>query len=228
MSEKMRIQKYLSQQGVLSRREAEAYILQGWIKLNGQVVREMGVQMDPSKDKVEVVKPGGSLKGKKTLAFNKPRGLATEDIPAFSPQFSGLNAVGRLDKESEGLILLSNDGPVTKAVTGDKHLIEKEYEVGVQEDIPLGKIRRMEEGIVLEDGMTMPAKAERLSSHSFSLIIKEGRRHQIRRMCDALHMTVVSLRRVRIGSIKIGKLKPGESRQLKETEADSLKKALRN
>ncbi len=224
----MRIQKYLSQQGILSRREAEAYILQGWIKLNGQVVREMGVQIDPAKDKVEVVKPGGALKGKKTLAFNKPRGLATEDIPGYSAQFSGLNAVGRLDKESEGLILLSNDGPVTKAVTGDAHLTEKEYEVGVQEDIPLGKIRRMEEGIVLEDGMTMPAKAERLSSHSFSLIIKEGRRHQIRRMCDALHMTVVSLRRVRIGSIKIGKLKPGESRLLTEKESESLKKTLRN
>lgn len=224
---KMRIQKYLSQQGILSRREAEAYIQHGWIKLNGQVVQEMGVQIDPSKDKVEVVKPGGSLKGKKTLAFNKPRGLATEDIPTFSPQFSGLNAVGRLDKESEGLILLSNDGPVTKAVTGDKHLTEKEYEVGVQEDVQLGKIRRMEEGIVLEDGMTMPAKAERLSAHSFSLILKEGRRHQIRRMCDALRLTVVSLRRVRIGSIKIGKLKPGEFRTLTESEANSLKQAIR-
>ncbi len=223
----MRIQKYLSQQGILSRREAEAYIRQGWIKLNGKVVREMGVQVDPSKDKVEVVKPGGSLKGKKTLAFNKPRGLATEEIPAFSPQFSGLNAVGRLDKESEGLILLSNDGPVTKAVTGDEHLTEKEYEVGVQEDIQLGKIRRMEEGVVLEDGMTMPAKAERLSAHSFSLIIREGRRHQIRRMCDALRLTVVSLRRVRIGSVKIGKLKAGESRSLTERELSELKEALR-
>src|SRR3989344_3329216 len=194
----MRIQKYLSEQGICSRREAEDFIRRGLVRLNGKVVREMGVQMDSAKDKVEVIGAAGAVK-KRTLAFHKPRGMTTEEITGFLPEFKDLNAVGRLDKESEGLILLSNDGPVTKAVTGDEHLTEKEYEVGVQEDIQLGKIRRMEEGIVLEDGMTMPAKAERLSAHSFSLVIKEGRRHQIRRMCDALRLTVVSLRRVRIG-----------------------------
>ncbi len=223
----MRIQKYLSQEGICSRREAEAYIAHGWIKLNGKTVTEMGVQIDPEKDRVEVIKPGGPAAGKKTLAFNKPRGMTTEEIPHFSPQFSGLNAVGRLDKESEGLILVSNDGLVTKAVTGDEHLVEKEYEVTTQEDVPPGKLRRMEEGIVLEDGMTMPAKAEKLSGHSFSLIIKEGRKHQIRRMCDAVRLTVVNLKRVRIGNVKLGSLKEAESRPLTGKEVEGLKKHAR-
>ncbi len=227
MAEKMRIQKYLSQQGILSRREAEAYILHGWIKLNGKTVTEMGVQIDPEKDKVEVVKSGGTHKGKKTIAFHKPRGMTTEEIPHFNPAFAGLNAVGRLDKESEGLILLSNDGIVTKAVTSDKHLVEKEYQITVQEDVPPGKLRKMEQGIVLEDGMTMPAKAEKVSAHSFDLIIKEGRRHQIRRMCDAMHLTVVKLKRVRVGSIRLGKLEAAQYRQLSDKEVESLKQNVR-
>lgn len=222
----MRIQKYLSQQGILSRREAEEFIRLGWIRLNGKVVTEMGVQIDPEKDKVEVLK-GGSFKGKKTLAFHKPRGMTTEEIPAFKAEFHGLNAVGRLDKESEGLILLSNDGIVTKAVTGADHLVEKEYIVSTQEDVSEGKIKKFEQGIVLEDGMTMPATAEKLGSHSFSLIIREGRRHQIRRMCDAVFLTVVQLKRIRVGNIKLGSLKEGESRPLSEKEVTALKNSAR-
>ncbi len=220
--EKMRIQKYLSQEGILSRREAEDYIRRGLIKLNGKVVREMGVRIDPTKDKVEVFgnKTGA---GKRTLAFNKPRGLKTEDIIGFLPEFEGLNCVGRLDRESEGLILLSNDGIVTKTVTGNEHLVEKEYEISTQENVMNVQMRKMSEGVKLEDSMTLPAKAEKVSAHAFDLTLKEGRKHQIRRMAAAVNLTVVKLKRVRVGNITLSGIPPGKYRLLSPAEVLKLK-----
>ena len=228
----MRIQKYLSQQKILSRREAEDYIRKGLIKLNGKIVTEMGVQIDPEKDKIEVLRaPAAKVAAKLTVAVNKPRGIVSskmetegETIFQLLPQFKYLNAVGRLDKESEGLILLSNDGTVTAAVTGAEHLVEKEYEVTVQEDIAPGKLKKMAEGVRLDDGVTLPAETELISQHKFKIILKEGRKHQIRRMADALHLTVVNLKRVRVGNIRLGKLKPGEFRALDKNEVEELKK----
>lgn len=226
----MRIQKYLSQQGILSRREAEKAIREGKIKLNGKIVREMGVQIDPAKDKVEVV---GLEKGEEkiTVAVYKPRGVVSSVNPAEGrtiheafPQFKHLNAVGRLDKESEGLLLLSNDGLVTKAVTGEAHEIEKEYEVTVREDVIPAQLKRMEEGIMLDGEKTLPAKAKKLDKHLFSLILTEGRTHQIRRMADAVHLTIERLVRVRIGTITLKGLTVGGSRALSAKEVAALKK----
>ena len=226
VSNGMRIQKYMSQEGMCSRREAEYFISRGLVKLNGKVVTEMGIQIDPAKDKVELLRQK-ALSNKQTLAFHKPRGMTTEEITSFKPEFKILSPVGRLDKESEGLILLTNDGLVTKSVTSDKHLVEKEYEVTVQEDVNPGKMRKMEAGIRLEDGMTMPAKAERLSVHSFSLIIKEGRKHQIRRMADALHLTVVKLKRVRVGNISVKGIPEAGYRILNAKEVEILRNSSR-
>lgn len=227
----MRIQKYLSQQKILSRREAEEYIRKGLIRLNGAIVKEMGVQMDPERDCVEVLRSTKNTVGAKiTVAVNKPRGIVSskmetegETIFQILPQFAHLNTVGRLDKESEGLILLSNDGTVTNAVTGDKHLVEKEYEVSVRESVTQGKLRKMAAGLNLEDGPTLPAIAEQISPNSFALILKEGRKHQIRRMCAVLQLTVTHLKRIRIGNIYLGKLRSGEYRALTEKEIDELK-----
>jgi len=227
----MRIQKYLSQQKILSRRETEDYIRRGLIKLNGKIVREMGVQIDPTKDKVEVLRaPQNTASEKITVAVNKPRGIVSskmetegETIFQLLPQFSHLNTVGRLDKESEGLILLSNDGTVTSAVTGDEHKIEKEYEISVREKISPGKLQKMSSGIMLEDGMSLPAKTKMLGSNSFILILKEGRNHQIRRMTNAVYLTIANLRRTRVGNIRLGNLKPGQSRRLTTDEIKKLK-----
>ena len=177
----MRIQKYLSQQKILSRREAEDYIRKGLIKLNGKIVTEMGVRIDPKKDKIEVLRaPAAKVAAKLTVAVNKPRGIVSSKMEAegetifqLLPQFNHLNAVGRLDKESEGLILLSNDGTVTAAVTGAEHLVEKEYEVTVQEDIAPGKLKKMAGGVRLDDGMTLPAQTELISPHKFKIILKD-------------------------------------------------------
>ncbi|MEK7640554.1 MAG: pseudouridine synthase [Patescibacteria group bacterium] len=228
----MRIQKYLSQQKILSRREAEQALVEGKIKVNGKVVKELGTQIDPGKDKVVVALPKGNS-GKITIAINKPRNIVCsknneegETIFELFPQFNTLNTVGRLDKDSEGLILLSNDGVVTALITGRDHLIEKEYEVETREKVGKWHIRHLEQGIKLEDGMTLPAKAALISDHKFSLILKEGRKHQIRRMANALQLTIGNLKRVRIGNIKLGNLKVGASRTLTAQELADLKQSI--
>ena len=227
----MRIQKYLSQQKILSRRETEDYIRKGLIKVNGKIIQEMGVQIDPVKDKVEILQIGKADKERVTAAIYKPRGIVSsrnkkegKTVFEIFPQFKNLNVVGRLDKESEGLLLLSNDGIVTSAVTGSDHLIEKEYQVTVQENVGLNKLKKMEEGIKIDGRMTLPAKTELLNSHNFLVILKEGRKHQIRRMCAALNLTVTSLKRLRVGNINLKGISFGSYRILSPKEAENLKK----
>jgi pseudouridine synthase len=229
----MRIQKYISEQGIASRREAEELIRQGRVKLNGAVVTEMGVKIDPLKDKVEVAGAVKAGVGERiTVLVYKPRGVTcsrnrAEGKSVFDvfSKFANLNAVGRLDKESEGLLLLSNDGLVTKAVTGEEHLVEKEYEVAVREDVLPWQIEAMERGIELDGRKTLPARAEKLDCHTFRLAIREGRHHQIRRMADALRLTIERLVRIRIGSIEIGELAAGQARILGSREVKALKGA---
>lgn len=234
-TKKIRIQKHLSEVGIASRRKAEELILAGQVSVNGKVVRELGTQIDPKKDKVEVSQKGkNTLSKSETVIVHKPRDITSsrkqdegKTIYDLLPQFSHLDIVGRLDKASEGLLLLSNDGVVAKAITGDKHLTEKEYVVTVRENISPNKIEAMERGIKLEDGMTLPAKAKLLGENQFSIVLREGRKHQIRRMCDYLKLTVTKLKRVRIGEIRLSNLKSGEFRILKNNEVESLKKVLR-
>lgn len=228
----MRIQKYLSQEGILSRRETEDYIRKGLILCNGKIVKELGFKIDPEKDKIEILSNAkNKIEQKITVAINKPRGIVSsksrsegETVFDIFPKFSNLNTVGRLDKESEGMLLLSNDGVITSAVTGDEHKIEKEYEIFTQEKISPWKIKQMETGIKLEDGITLPAKVKILSPNVFRIILKEGRKHQIRRMADAVNLTIVKLKRLRIGNISLGSLKPGNSRVLSKIEVEKLKK----
>jgi pseudouridine synthase len=223
----MRLQKYFSEQKILSRRETEEYILRGKIKVNGEIVKDLGRQVDPNKDAIEIV---GQMDTKTTIAINKPRGISSSKIRSegknifdLFPQFANLNAIGRLDKESEGLILISNDGPLTNLITGKDHEIEKEYVIEVQERITQTKMKALSQGVVLEDGPTLPAKAKLLGDHKFSLIIKEGRRHQIRRMCDKIGLTVRRLRRIRIGNMRLGNLSVGGFRIITGDEIKKLK-----
>ncbi len=227
----MRIQKYMSEQGLASRREAERLIKRGLVSVNGAVVREMGVQINPSKDKVEVLPfAQKELSAKRTIVLYKPRDISSSRIRAegksvydLFPKFSGLDVVGRLDKASEGLLMMSDDGVVAKAVTGVAHSVEKEYEVAVREDVNAGRLKMLEPGIQLEDGVTLPAKTHFINKHLFRIVLREGRKHQIRRMCEFLHLTVVYLKRLRIGPIVLGNLKPGEFRALAPEETAQLK-----
>jgi pseudouridine synthase len=232
----VRVQKYLSDKGVCSRREAEELIRRGLVSVNGKILREMGVKVNPDKDKVEIIssRKGGSEE-KESVIIYKPRGIISSRIQSegktiyeLFPQFLKLNIIGRLDKESEGLLLLSNDGVVARAVTGKEHNVEKEYEVKVQEKINPSRMARIfQEGVELEDGKTLPAKVKVLSENSFRIIIREGRNHQIRRMCEHIRLTAVKLKRLRIGNITLGKLKSGEWRRLEEDEIKKLKMSFR-
>jgi len=224
----MRIQKYLSLEGIASRREAEKLIKDGLVSLNGKVVTMMGVQIDPSKDKVTV--RGDISQKKTTIIIYKPRGVVSSRIKRegktiydILPQFEDLDIIGRLDKESEGLLMLSDDGVIAKAVTGDAHKTEKEYIVSVQDNIIPVKLRKLEKGVVLEDGPTLPCSITNISKRTFNIVIHEGRKHQIRRMCERINLTVTGLKRIRIGPIVLGQLVSGEFRKLSVQETTSLK-----
>lgn len=228
---KMRIQKYLSQQKILSRRETEDYIREGLIVCNGQIVRDLGRQIDPEKDKIEILAPTKNKINKKiTIAVNKPRGIVCsknksegKTIFELFPEFENLNAVGRLDKESEGLILLSNDGVITSVITGSDHKIGKEYEVAVQEDLNKIKMNILEKGVMIDGKITLPAKIKIMGDHVFNIILKEGRKHQIRRMADVVKLTILKLKRIRIGNISLKDIKVGSYRMLSATEINKLK-----
>jgi len=223
----MRVQKYLSEQGILSRRKAEEYIRAGKILINGKPA-EIGAQIDPALDKVEIA---GGEENFEAILINKPREIVSSRIKKegktifeLFPQFSHLNVAGRLDKESEGLLVLTNDGVLAKKLTGAEHSVEKEYRVSVRENVIPGALKRLERGVRLSDGMTLPAKVKKTGTREFSIILKEGRKHQIRRMADAINLTVTRLVRTRIGNLVIGNMKAGASRGLSPKEIESLKK----
>lgn len=227
----MRIQKYCSEKGLCSRREAEDYIKRGYVKVNGKVVREMGVQIDPEKDKIQLEIPKRIIEKQEkiTVLCYKPRGYTCtkshEEGPSIFdlfPAWSKLNTVGRLDKESEGIILLSNDGRVTKAVTGKDHNIEKEYEVDVREEISQDKLNMLSRGVLIDDIKTLPCVTKLVGTHKFRITLREGRKHQIRRMADVVQWTVTKLKRVRIGALTGRGLEPGTGRILNEREVSEI------
>jgi 23S rRNA pseudouridine2604 synthase len=147
------------------------------------------------------------------------------DIVTEFPKLAHLSPIGRLDKESEGLILLSNDGTLARALTSENSHVEKEYLVTVRENINPDDMEIMSRGILLDDVMTKPTVAEQVDDHSFTIILKEGRKHQIRRMCDACRLTVTSLVRIRIGHLKIEKMKTGSFKPVSPRDIELLKKA---
>jgi 23S rRNA pseudouridine2604 synthase len=228
------IQKYLAEQGIVSRREGERLVHEGKVLVNG-VRATNGQHIDPTTDTVELDKEHAEQKI--TIAVHKPRGIVCSRNPLegktiyqLLPQFENLHVVGRLDKESEGLLLLTNDGLVSRKVTGEDHTVEKEYVVTVRERLFQGLMERMQNGIIFDGEQTLPCiatinpesldkdaqpvtyKGQTFVPQTFTIVLKQGRKHQIRRMCEACKLTVVSLKRVRIGHVKIEKLEVGKYR----------------
>lgn len=226
----IRIEKYLSEKGIMSRREAKRFIESGDIKVNGKIPQP-GDKIDPKKDSLSYSNKVKKIMGEKlTVLVYKPRGILSskdtdsgKNIFDVFTQFKDLNTVGRLDKESEGLILLSNDGMITKAITGKDHLIEKEYTVTVRENITPSMIKKMSKGMKLEDGWTLPASAQKISNHVFNITLREGRKHQIRRMANACKLTVESLKRIRIHTITAPRMLPGNFKKLTPEQIEDLK-----
>lgn len=225
-----RLERAIAHKGLASRREAKALILSGNVKVNGKIVKETGFGIDPDKDVISI--KDSTVENKEAILVYKPRGIETsktsplnKDIHDRLPALSHLSPIGRLDKDSEGLIILSNDGSLTRALTKENSTIEKEYLVFVREQVEPSALTKMSEGIVLDKVKTKTAKTKKVSKNSFTIVLTEGRRHQIRRMCDACHLTIESLIRIRIGHLKLGAMKPGFVKRIPTKDIELLKKA---
>jgi len=225
-----RLQKYLSSAGFCSRRKGEEYIKDGLVKVNGIIVTELGTKVDPQKDRIKV---NGKLvkasQEKVYIALNKPRDYVTScdhpgekivlDLVDISER---IYPVGRLDKDSTGLLLLTNDGRLHHRLSHPSFNHEKEYEVTVASHITDGALRSLEKGIPMMGTKTRPAKIKRISSKRFRIILKEGKNRQIRRMVSKIGSRIDGLKRIRISNIKLGKLSEGSWRYLGEKEKEGL------
>ena len=231
-----RLQKIISAAGITSRRASEAMILAGQVAVNGIVVTELGSKADPSTDVITV--DGKTLRisaQRLYILLNKPPGYITalkdgqgrplvtdllKDVP------DRVYPVGRLDYNTEGLLLLTNEGEWANLLMHPRNEIEKEYHVRVRGKVIDQQLKRMAEGVELEDGKTAPAVVNLVKSGEqndwISVAIHEGRNRQVRRMCEAVSLSVVRLKRIRYGTLDLGTIRSGHFRYLTETEVRQL------
>lgn len=212
----VRLNKYLADQGILSRRKIDRLIEEKKIHLNDRVAT-LGEQVKTG-DSVFI---NEDLEDKKYFLYNKPRGETTT--------FKILNGIryehiGRLDKESEGLLMYTNDFSIMHPILNPENAYEREYLVQVKESVTPRVKTILERGIYTEEGTYAPAKRVTLEAnkHTIDIILTEGKKHEIRRMLNALHLTILSLKRVRFLFLHLGKLKPGEFRELTDIEKTKL------
>jgi 23S rRNA pseudouridine2604 synthase len=228
----MRLNKFISEHGVCSRREADAWIAAGRVTVNGSAGR-LGTQVGAG-DEVRVDgKPLPERRKAVYLALNKPRGVTctTErDVPGNIVDFIGhrerIFPIGRLDKDSEGLILLTNDGDIVNEILRVEHGHEKEYEVTVERPVTPAFLQMMAAGVRIGAEKTRPCTVVRTGPASFRMILTQGLNRQIRRMCSALGWRVQALKRVRIMHIRLGTLPTGRWRDLTEAEIRPLYSAM--
>ena len=236
----MRLQKYLANSGVASRRKCEELITQGRVRVNGQIAK-LGMSLNEECDIVELDGKAVPRREKTVvIMLNKPCGVISS---ASDPEGRrtvndivkdvGVRVynVGRLDINSEGLLLMTNDGDLAYRLTHPKHMVEKTYLVLCNGLVTVEEARKLETGILLEDGMTAPAKVERLvhvddNRSKFFITIHEGKNRQVRRMVSAIGHDTLRLRRIRIGFLTLGTLRTGEWRYLSDIEISKLKEEL--
>ena len=235
MSE-IRLNKFIAEAGVTSRRGADELIAQGRVSINGRQVRDLGTKVDTETSEVsidgETIKP---ITSKAYIALYKPRGvLSTMFDPEGRPSLEDfidirrerLHHVGRLDKDSEGLILLTNDGELTFRATHPSYGLEKTYIVEFEGELPQGIEAILTSGVELEDGIARVLRFRHLSPQWIELTIHEGRYHIIRRLLEAVGVKVLRLIRTKFGPISLGETPEGRWRNLNTTELTNLQKAL--
>ncbi|MFH1387304.1 MAG: pseudouridine synthase [bacterium] len=228
----IRLQKYLADCGVASRRGVEDLIVEGRVTVNGVGGLELGVKIDPGKDEIEVDGKKISQPEKKIyLKLNKPAGYVSTcksqkgeetilDLVSDLPY--RLYPVGRLDKDSEGLMILTNDGDLANELTHPRYEHEKEYEVNVQFPMTNDQLRKLKTGVITEEGKTLPARVYPCGDRYFRIVLKEGKKRQIRLMVEAVGNRVVRLQRIRIANIKLGNLPLGQYELLTSKAIKSL------
>jgi pseudouridine synthase len=228
----IRLHKYLADCGVASRRRAEELISSGKVSVNQEVITQLGVKIDPAVDKVLVdgkaIKP---VEKKIYIKLNKPHGVVSscrrqagemtildliKDLPYR------LYPVGRLDKDSEGLLLLTNDGDLANRLMHPRYEHEKEYLVNVQLPISNDQLRNLRSEIIIDGKKTLPAKVKLIAPTSLSITLKEGKKRQLRKMIEAVGNRVVNLKRIRIENIRLGNLLPGKYDYLSPNELRQL------
>lgn len=233
----MRIAKFLAAAGVASRRKSEELILEGKVSVNGKIIDELGMQIDPDTDIIKV--SGKRIKApeeKVYLMLNKPVGCVStcsdekgrdtvldyvKDIKAR------IYPVGRLDFTTEGLLLLTNDGELANTLTHPRHEVGKRYLTIIDDVLTEDDVKKLEKGVFIEGGKTAPARVKILKSApgrtELTIIIHEGRNHQVKKMFEAIEKNVVFLKRISVGDLNLGTLKKGEYRHLTEEEVSYLK-----
>lgn len=234
----MRLQKYLSECGVASRRKSEELIMQNKVKVNGHPAK-IGDKVNPYKDLVTVAgKRVSKVTEKRYIMLHKPRGYVTTVNDEMGRKTvmqlvkdvkTRIYPVGRLDKDSEGLLLLTNDGEFTNAMTHPAKHVPKTYRVTVRPSISDEQLQAMRDGIEIDGRKTLPADVQIITQEEgrvvLELILHEGRNRQIRKMCETLGLEVARLRRVAFGPVKLGMLPQGKWRELDEIEVTKLLRA---
>lgn len=240
--ELVRISKLMAQRGLCSRREADAYIERGLVRVNGQVVRQLGTRAMPDArisldrqasrhqaGKVTIIlhKPVGYVSHKAGQGYRPAASLIRPDTlyhPARSPRafssehLSGLAPAGRLDIDSQGLLVLTQDGRLARQLIGDDSTIEKEYLVRVEGRLQASGLALLNHGLRLDGHDLRPARVRWLNQDQLQFILREGRKRQIRRMCEQVGLKVTGLKRVRMGQVVLGDLPPGQWRYLRPGE----------
>ena len=227
-----RVQKILSQAGVASRRASEQLMLEGRVTVNGTAVRELGTKADPARDDIRVDGRRVKLQERRRyLLLNKPKGFVTtradpQRRPTVMDLLTGVREyvypVGRLDFDSEGLLILTNDGDLAAHLTHPRHGVARVYKARVLGDPDEGDLKRLAQGIVIDDRRTEPAEVS-YEHRTLIIAVREGRNRQVRRMCEAIGHPVIALERVAIGPIRDPRLKPGRWRDLTEVEVRALR-----
>ncbi len=246
MTEPVRLSKRMSELGLCSRREADEWIAKGWVKVDGKVIAELGSKVLPHQ-KISIERQAQAEQARRvTVLLNKPMGFVSgqaedgykpastlvrpenrwpeDDTPIqFSAaQLKSLVPAGRLDIDSVGLLVLTQDGRIAKQLIGEDSRIEKEYLVRVKYlkpgRLPEADLKRLNHGLSLDGQPLKPAKVSWQNDDQLRFVLREGKKRQIRRMCELVGLTVIGLKRVRIGQLKLGNLPVGQWRYLREDE----------
>ena len=241
-AEPQRVNKWLAQSGVCSRREAETLIAEGLVSIDGEPVADPGRKILPGQTLVLADKAQSKLEGRLSVLLHKPRGIVSAhpepgqtpavrlltrdrlwDPPAPIPgPDSKLAPVGRLDMDSRGLLVLSEDGVLAKALIGPASTLEKEYRVFVMGEITESKLDLLRHGLELDDRRLKPAEVDLIADQRLRFVLHEGRNRQIRRMCELVELKVVDLFRVRVGPLTLGDMPEGRWRPLTADERATL------
>ncbi len=231
----IRLNKYLANLGICARREVKQLLKEKIITVNDERAKEPGIRIDPQKDAIRI--DGNKVKSPTLVYYvlNKPKGIVSttadefgrKNVTTLVPKDQRVYPVGRLDKDTTGLIILTNDGELTNLLTHPRYHVDKVYRLDIAGRLDKFQLKALRDGVLLDDGITYPAEVKIISESNGKSIVEmkihEGRNRQIRRMCETVGATLTALQRVRFGPIALSGLKEGTYRDLTKKEIDSLK-----